>query len=158
MPETWLKSFGDSKRPIRSDWANEFLPDPAKPLQLMTGPRDRRPKMSPGDRFVLHAVGHGRVFAAGRIEAGPVWMPNRDTNWDPKRWPWIYSCRVDVWVPAVGHGPRTWDYASSVKGPIQFGSPYAKLQPAEYESLVAALTAARTARQGTSDKLARDSD
>jgi hypothetical protein len=147
VAHAWLKSFGDSKRPIRSDWTNEFLRDPVQPLELMTGPSDTQPTMRPGDRFVLHAVGHGRVFAEGRIESGPVWAPDRDTRWDPKRWPWIYTCRLEIWVPIVDRGPRTWDYASRVKGQIQFGRPYAELTRAEHESLVAALSAARTARK-----------
>lgn len=145
MPHAWLKAFGDSRRPIRNDWINEFLRDPAEPLELMTGPSDTRPTMRPGDRFVLHAVGHGRVLAEGRIDTGPAWAPDRDTGWDPKRWPWIYRCRVDTWVPLVDRGPRTWDYASRVKGQIQFGRPYAELTHAEHESLLAALSAARTA-------------
>lgn len=147
MPQAWLKPFGDSRRPIRNDWTNEFLRDRLQLLELMTGPTEHvtEPTMRPGDRFILHAVGHGRVFAEGRIESGPTWAPNRDSRWDPKRWPWIYTCRVDTWVPLVDRGPRTWDYASRVKGQIQFGRPYVELTRAEHESLAAALSAARTA-------------
>ncbi len=151
MAHAWLKSFGDSKRPIRRDWTNEFLRDPVQPLELMTGPSDSEPSMRPGDRFVLHAVGHGHVFAEGRIESGPTSDPNRNTRWDPKRWPWIYTCRVDTWVPIVDHGPRTWDYASRVKGQIQFGRPYAELSRGEHDSLVTALSGARTARKRPSE-------
>jgi hypothetical protein len=84
VPKTWLKSFGDSKRPIRNDWINEFLLDPLEPLLLMTGPtaRNTRPAVRPGDRVVLHAVGHGHVFAAGQIESGPTRAPDRDIRWD----------------------------------------------------------------------------
>ncbi|MHB8694338.1 MAG: hypothetical protein ACYDHH_24120 [Solirubrobacteraceae bacterium] len=149
MPSAWLKSFGDSKRPIRNDWTNEFLRDPVQLLELMTGPAERatKPVMRPGDQFVLHAVGHGHVFAEGRIESGPTWAPARESRWDPKRWPWIYACRVDTWVPLVDRGPRTWVYAERVKGQIQFGRPYAELTRAEHESLVAALRTSRTARK-----------
>jgi hypothetical protein len=51
VPRAWLKSFGDSKRPIRNDWTNEFLRDPLQPLALMTGPAKRHtpPTMRPGD-------------------------------------------------------------------------------------------------------------
>jgi hypothetical protein len=81
MPRVWLKPFGDSKRPIRSDWVNEFLKDPAKPLEMIAGPDTRSgPAMRPGDRFVLHAVGHGNVFAEGQIESGPKWEPGRKSR------------------------------------------------------------------------------
>jgi hypothetical protein len=147
VPRTWLKSFGDSRQPIRSDWVNEFLRDPTKPLELMTGPsaRSSMPAMRPGDRFVLHAVGHGNVFAEGEIESGPEWDPDRKTKWDPTRWPWTYCCRVDLWVPRVTGGPHTWDYVARVKGQIQRGSPYVELTDTEHETLVTALGAARTA-------------
>ncbi len=87
MPQAWLKSFGDSKRPIRNDWINEFLRNPLEPLELMTGPSEHHtePTMRPGDRFVLHAVGHGRTFAEGRIESGPLWAPDRDSRWGPEK-------------------------------------------------------------------------
>jgi hypothetical protein len=144
VPHAWLKSFGDSKRPIRNDWTNEFLRDP---LVLMTGPsaHHTKPTMCPGDRFVLHAVGHGHVFAEGLIQSGPRWDPDRETRWDPKRWPWIYECQVDTWVPLVDRGPRTWDFAARVKGQIQFGRSYVELTRDEHERLVAAISAARTA-------------
>jgi hypothetical protein len=147
--QAWLKPFGDSKRPIRNDWINEFLLDPLETLVLMTGPSERRsrPAMCPRDRVVLHAVGHGRVFAAGQIESGPIWAPDRDSRWDPERWPWIYHCRVDTWVPLVDSGPRTWDYAARVKGQIQFGRWYAELTSAEHGQLLAALSAAQTVSQ-----------
>ena len=79
--------FGDSRRPIRNDWVNEFLLDPLEPLVLMTGPsaRHTRPAMRPGDQVVLHAVGHRRVFAAGQIQSGPTWAPDRETRWDPTK-------------------------------------------------------------------------
>lgn len=149
MPQAWLKSFGDSRRPIRNDWVNEFLLDPLEPLVLMTGPSARRtrPAMRRGDQVVLHAVGHGRVFAAGQIESGPTWAPERETRWDPTRWPWIYGCRVDTWVPLVHWGPHTWDHAARVKGQIQFGRWYAELTSAEHERLVSALGASRGASQ-----------
>lgn len=113
----------------------------------MTGPAKRHtpPTMRPGDRFVLHAVGHGHVFAEGRILSGPTWTPDADTGWDPERWPWIYRCQVDTWVPLVDRGPRTWDYAVRVKGQIQVGRPSAELHRNEHERLVAALSATRTA-------------
>jgi hypothetical protein len=145
MPHLWLKSFGDSKNPIRNDWVNEFLRDPSKQLELMTGPstKSSEPAMSPGDRVLLHAVGHGNVFAEGLIESGPKWDPDRVSRWDPSRWPWTYQCRINLWVPRLVSGPVTWDYASRVKGQIQFGSPYAALERSEYDDLVTALGLSR---------------
>jgi hypothetical protein len=146
MAKIWLKSFGDSKQPIRKDWVNEFLRDPDRPLEMMTGPSSRstKPAMRPGDRVLLHAVGHGHVFAAGEIESGPRWERDRVSKWDPERWPWMYSCRIQTWVPRVFGGPSTWDHAARVKGQIQFGSPYAELDRTEYEALFSALCASRS--------------
>jgi hypothetical protein len=153
MPKIWLKAFGDSKEPIRRDWVNEFLRDPTEALELMTGPSSRstKPAMRPGDSFVLHAVGHGNVFAAGQIESGPRWSPDRISRWDPSRWPWVYSCRVETWVPRVLAGPHTWDYVSRVKGQIQFGSPYAELNQGEYDALISALSASRSVLHASHD-------
>ena len=133
MPRVWLKPFGESKRRIGPDWTNEFLRDPTRSLVLMTGPaeRHRPPSMRPDDHVVLHAVGHGRVIAVGRILSGPAWSPDAETGWDPQRWPWIYNCQVDTWVPLVNHGPPTWEYAQRVKGQIQVGRPYAELNRAD---------------------------
>jgi len=66
-----------STRRIPDNWTAEFLPDPLEPLLLVTGPEDRRnpPKMRRGDRVVLHAVGHVRVFAEGQLLSGPKWAP-----------------------------------------------------------------------------------
>ena len=114
----WLKPFGESRRPIRNDWTSEFLRDPLRPLELMTGPdkRETPPTMRPGDCVVLHAVGHGHVFAAGQILSEPKWTPDADTGWDPERWPWIYQCQINVWVPLVNLGPHTWDFAEEAQG------------------------------------------
>jgi len=140
----WLKPFGESGRPIRKDWTNEFLQDPAKPLALMTGPEKREtpPTMRPGDFVVLHAVGHGYVIAAGELLSPPKWSPDAATRWNPRRWPWIYQYQINVWVPRVHQGPHTWDFAQRLKGTIQFGRPYAELLSDEYERLLATLEAA----------------
>jgi hypothetical protein len=146
MVRAWLKPFGDSRQSIRDDWTHEFLPDPLRPLELMTG-RDKRhspPPMQRGDRVLLHAVGHMRLFAEGQLLSEPKWTPDADTGWDPKRWPWIYKCQVNVWVPLVSRGPRTWDVVPRPKGTIQFGRPYAALSADEYERLLAALLNAPT--------------
>ena len=147
MAKLWLKPFGDSKQPVRKDWVNEFLRRPGEPLDLMTGPSNQSspPAMRPGDRVALHAVGHGHVFAAGLIESGPRWEPGRVSGWDPSRWPWTYSCRIQTWVPRVFAGPAAWDFAARVKGQIQFGTLYAELSRDEYDALVAALGASRSA-------------
>lgn len=149
MSKRWLKSFGDTRRPVRADWMNEFLRDPGQPLELMTGPSSRstRPAMRPRDLVLLHAVGHGRVFAAGTIESGPRWERDRVSRWDPERWPWMYSCRIHTWVPRVFGGPPTWDHAARVKGQIQFGSPCAQLNEEEYEALLAGLRESRSVLQ-----------
>lgn len=124
---------------------NEFLRDPTQPLELMTRPSSRssRPAIRPGDRVLLHAVGHGHVFAAGEIESGPRWERGRVRKWDPERWPWMYSRRIHTWVPRVFGGPPTWDHAARVKARFS-GSPYAELNPNEYEALLSALRASRS--------------
>lgn len=108
-------------------------------FDLRTGPATHRkpPQMGRGDRVLFHAVIHVRLFAEAEIVGNPDWK--RDPKWD-LRWPWVYPCRVDVWVPLVEQG-----LSSSAVVPgrafkrIQAGGDFAKLSSDEYEELLNAL-------------------
>jgi len=92
-----------------------------------------------GDRVLFHAVIHGRFFAEAEILDGPKWT--KDPVWG-LRWPWVYPCRVDVWVPLIENGPRTSEIASKKKlGRIQRGADFAKLTSDEHRHMVDALLA-----------------
>lgn len=95
MPQYWLKPLGFTQpqpHPIPDDWVSERgLED----FQLTTGPArvQSPPQMGCGDRVLLHAVIHARVFAEGEILGNPEWRP--DHKWG-SRWPWVYPCRIDT--------------------------------------------------------------
>lgn len=69
----------------------------------------------------------------------PNWT--KDPEWG-LRWPWVYPCRVDVWVPLIEQG-----LSSSELVPkrafkrIQAGGDFAKLSAEEYAELRNALLA-----------------
>jgi len=54
-----------------------------------------------GDRVLFHAVIHVQLFAEGEIIGTPRWT--KDPEWG-LRWPWVYPCRIDVWVPLIEQG------------------------------------------------------
>jgi hypothetical protein len=145
MPQYWLKPLGFTQpepHPVSDDWVSERGLDD---FELTTGPAkiQNPPQMGRGDRVLLHAVIHSRVFAEGVILGNPTWEPNRLHG---DRWPYVYPFRVDVWVPLVKDGPRTADYAPTrAIGRIQAGGEYAPLSKQEYEVVLAALRDAPTA-------------
>jgi hypothetical protein len=108
---------------------------------LTTGPATPRqpPQMGRGDRVLFHAVVHVRVFAEGEIIGNPRWQKDPEYG---ERWPWLYPCRVDTWVPCVDQGPRTSGIApKKALGRIQRGGDFARLTPDGYRSMLAALAA-----------------
>jgi hypothetical protein len=145
MPQYWLKPLGTTHPqpdPVSDDWASERG---LKDFELTTGPATikKPPQMGRGDRVLLHAVIHARIFAEGEILGNPSWQPNR-TGGD--RWPWVYPCRIEVWVPLVKDGPRTAYVAPKrALGRIQAGGEYALLTKADYDAILGALLASPTA-------------
>ena len=144
MPQYWLKPLGFTQpepHPVPDDWVSERGLDD---FELTTGPAKIKnpPQMGRGDRVLLHAVIHSRVFAEGEILGNPKWTP--DHQWGD-RWPWVYPCRIDSWVPLVKDGPPTADVAPRrAMGRIQAGGEYASLSKQEYEVVLAALRDAPT--------------
>ena len=144
MPQHWLKPLGTTQPqpdPVSDDWTSKRgLED----FELTTGPATikKPPKMGRGDRVLLHAVIHSRIFAEGEVLGNPSWQPTRTGG---ERWPWVYPCRIDVWVPLVKDGPITADVApKKALGRIQAGGEYALLTKADYDMILAALLAAPT--------------
>jgi hypothetical protein len=147
VPQYWLKPLGFTKpqpHPLPDDWI------PGRGLdrfELTTGPAQiqRPPQLGRYDRVLFHAVIHGRVFAEAEVIGKADHQPDR--KWG-SRWPWVYPCRVDVWVPLIGGGPRTPDVAPKrAMGRIQAGGDYAKLTKDEYEAVLNALLATPTVMQ-----------
>lgn len=107
MPQYWLKPLGFTQpqpHPLPDDWASERGLDD---FELTTGPAkiQNPPQMGRGDRVLLHAVIHSRVFAEGEILGNPKWTPGH--QWGD-RWPWVYPCRIDSWVPLVKAAHEQW--------------------------------------------------
>ncbi len=138
MPQYWLKPLGTMQPydPVDDDWASERgLHD----FELTTGPATpkTRPQIGPHDRVLLHAVGESRVFAEGEILGPAIYEPHRPGG---DRWPYVYPCRIDLWVSLVKQGPRTADFApKKALGRIQRGAAYAPLTHQEYEQVFDAL-------------------
>ena len=106
MPQYWLKPLGfttPQPHPVPDDWIPERGLDR---FELTTGPVQiqKPPQLGRYDRVLFHAVIHGRVFAQAEVIGKPEHEPHREWG---SRWPWVYPCRVDVWVPLIGGGPRT---------------------------------------------------
>jgi hypothetical protein len=123
-------------------WTERFTLDP---FPLMSGPAEAEtpPQLARGDRVLFHAVGYARLFAVGQVVGDPKFTPN--SKWAP-RWPWIYVCRVDAWVPRILEGPRSMIVAPKrAMGRIQRGGQYARLTAEEYEACLANLLACPTA-------------
>jgi hypothetical protein len=144
VPQYWLKPLGFTQpepHPLPDDWASERGLDD---FELTTGPAkiQNPPQMGRGDRVLLHAVIHARVFAEGEILGKPKWTPNH--QWGD-RWPWVYPFQIDSWVPLVKDGPRTAECAPKrAMGRIQAGGEYAPLSKQEYEIVFAVLQGAPT--------------
>jgi hypothetical protein len=144
MTQYWLKPMGHTQpkpSPIADDWVSERGLDD---FVLTTGPANVQdpPQMGRGDRVLLVAVVRRRVFAEGEILGDPTWQPGRP---DGDRWPWLYRCRIETWVPLVKDGPRTTDLApEKVVGRIQAGGECARLTKDEYHVLLGALLASPT--------------
>ena len=140
MPQYWLKPLGVTEPPdaMENDWASDADLDR---YSMTTGPASRRqpPQMGRGDKILFHAVIHVRLFAAGEILDTPKWQK------DPiygLRWPWLYPCRIDTWVPLIEHGPRTTELVPKrALGRIQRGGDFAALSKDEYEAARQALLA-----------------
>jgi hypothetical protein len=105
---------------------------------LTTGPnKPQPPPMGRGDRVLFHAVIHGRVFAEAEIVGNPRRQPH--PVWGD-RWPWLFPCRVDIWVPLISYGQRTSEVAPKrAIGRIQAGGEFAKLSQAEHAAILEAL-------------------
>ena len=137
MPQHWLKPLGVSNppAPLPDDWTAgmnlEIYP-------LTSGPnKPRPPQMGRGDLVLFHAVGHGRIFAAGKLLKNPV--RHVHPKWG-ERWPWLYECRVDVWVPLIQQGIRSGDWApKKAINRIRAGGEFALLTPEEYRTILDAL-------------------
>lgn len=146
MPQYWMKPLGisDPPTPMPNDWLGEY---PLDDFALRTGPATHRqpPQMGKGDRVLFHAVIHARVFAEGEVLGNPEWK--RDPVWG-LRWPWVYPCRVDAWVPLIDQGPRTSEVAPrQAVGRIQLGGDFAKLTPDDHGKILSALTSRPTAQR-----------
>ncbi len=109
-------------------WTDGFALDP---FELMTGPAKIQtpPQMGRGDRVIFPAVIHVRLFGVGEILGNPEVHARK---WAP-RWPWIYPCRVDTWLPRISDGPHSTSVAPKhAMGRIQRGGEYASLTANEY--------------------------
>lgn len=127
-----------------NDWTSGVELDA---FELRTGPATHRkpPQMGPHDRVVFHAVIHVRLFAEAEILDIPSWK--RDSVWG-LRWPWVYPCRVDTWVPLIDQGLYTTDVAPRKPfGRIKRGGDFAQLSQEEYEAMLDALRKLPTARE-----------
>jgi len=138
VPQYWLKPLGVTDPPsaMPNDWTTD---QDLELFDLRTGPATQRkpPQMGRGDRVLFHAVTHVRLFAEGEILGRPEWK--KDPKWD-LRWPWVYPCRIDVWVPLIEQGlPSSEVVPSRAFKRIQAGGDFAKLSPGEYQTLLAAL-------------------
>jgi len=144
MPAYWLKPLGvtDPPSPMPNDWTADV---DLSAFQMMTGPAtyEKPPQIGPHDRALFHAVTHVRLFAEAEITGPPRWT--KDPVWG-LRWPWVYPCRVDTWVPLIEQGLHTTDLApKKAMGRIQLGGDYAQLSKPEYDEMLQALRELPTA-------------
>jgi hypothetical protein len=143
VPQYWLKPLGVTEPydPMDNDWTAGV---DLERYEFATGPATQRqpPQIGRGDLVLFHAVIHVRLFAAAEITGNPRWR--KDPVYD-LRWPWVYPCRVTVWVPLLEDGPRTTEIApKKAMGRIQFGADFADLTASEYRSLLDELLACPT--------------
>lgn len=157
MPQYWLKPLGVTDPPaaMPNDWTADRDLDH---FALRTGPATHRkpPQMGPGDRVLFHAVIHVQLFAEGEIIGTPRWT--KDPEWG-LRWPWVYPCRIDVWVPLIEQGlPSSEVVPKRAFRRIQAGGDYAKLAAKEHAELLSALRAQPDSRQRPQLGLGRSTD
>jgi hypothetical protein len=144
MAQYWLKSLAPGQTgESEDDWLrSRSLAD----FELATGPamREKQPQMASGDRVLLHAPLQSRVIAEGEILGPPSWQPARPGS---ERWPWIYPCRIEVWVPLIKEGPQTADVApKGALNRLEGGGGYAPLSKPEHAAILRELLAAATVR------------
>ena len=75
MSQYWLKSLGTS-----GPGGDAWVPDRGlEGFELATGPviREKPPRMTVGDRVLLHSPAHSRIVAEGEIVGAPSWRPDR---------------------------------------------------------------------------------
>lgn len=95
MPRAhWLKVVGHAKGPMPDAW----LEEEGWATVLRRSGFPRRPRIVPGDRLVLYAAVHRRVFAV--VEAAGE--PQRT---DRLRWPWQLEVEPLLAVPVVSDAP-----------------------------------------------------
>jgi hypothetical protein len=145
MPQYWLKPLGVSEppTPVPNDWTGDWDLDN---FMMRTGPTTVRkpPQIGRGDRILFHAVIHVRLFAEGVILGNPKYQ--KDPQWG-LRWPWVYPCRIDTWVPLIEDAVPTGDVVPKrAMGRIQAGGDFAKLTEEEYEVALDALRACPSVR------------
>lgn len=143
MPQYWLKPLGvtDPPSPMPDDWTAGADLDR---FSLRTGPAtvQNPPQMGRGDRVLFHAVIHVKLFAEAELTGNPEYR--KDPEWG-LRWPWVYPCRIDTWVPLIQDGVSTTDAVPRrAMGRVQAGGEYAKLTEAEYWAAAEALRAMPT--------------
>lgn len=144
MAQYWLKSLAAGQPGAgEDDWlAQRGLED----FELASGPamREKQPLMASGDRVLLHAPLQSRVFAEGEILGAPSWQPGRPGS---ERWPWVYPCRIEVWVPLVKDGPQTADVApKGALSRLEGGGGYAPLSKPEHAAILRELLSTGTVR------------
>jgi len=118
---------------MANDWTSDV---DLSSFQLRTGPatHTKPPQMGPHDRVLFHAVIHVRLFAEAEITGPPSWK--KDPVWG-LRWPWVYPCRVDTWVPLVEQGLYSTEVVpKKAMGRIQLGGDFAQLDKNEYETIL----------------------
>lgn len=103
----WIKVAGTGEAPIRdSDWFAVHQRW-ARQVDGISG-FSARPRVEPGDRFVMYAAGSGRVFGGPRIyavEEVTSWPREREHD----RWTWVVETRVVVAGPLLTHAPTLHD-------------------------------------------------
>jgi hypothetical protein len=146
MSQYWLKSLGPGRprpEPISDDWVSELGLDD---FELATGPatNEKPPQMGLGDSVLLHAPAERRIFAEGKIVGPAAWRPDRPGG---DRWPWVYACRIEIWVPLVKDGPPTAEVApKAAVERLEAGGGYAPLSRPEHDAIRGALLAQPTVR------------
>jgi hypothetical protein len=143
MPQYWLKSLGSSGPESE---LTSWMPDRGlEGVELATGPviREKPPQMTVGDRVLLHSPAHSRIVAEGEIAGAPSWRPDRPGG---ERWPWVYPCSIEVWVPLANEGPQTADVAPKAALARLESGGYAPLSRPEHEAILRELLAATTVR------------
>lgn len=144
MPQYWLKSLGASRPEL--DLASWVPEGGLEGFELTTGPaiREKPPQMAIGDRVLLHSLARSRIVAEGEIVGAPSWQPDRPGG---ERWPWVYPCRIAVWVPLIDEGPQTADVAPrAALARLEGGGGYAPLSRPEHEAILRELLAKAAVR------------